>query len=144
MDMFSTAGVILMASVALLSSLGTVLLSKWLSAAPARRASKRASAATPPEKDPPQWESRLAELRADVVSLSSSFEKVTKVVSKQNARHEMRDRRQADQAPEVPPYKAPKQELYRHYGLAGKTAREIAQIAQQRLALEADEHGAPN
>lgn len=139
--MFSTVGVILTVCVALLSSLGTWLMSKWLRAAPARRASKRASVATPPEKDPPQWESRLAELRADVVSLSSSFEKVSKAVTKQNARTAMRELRSDQAASEPPPPGADKATLYRHYGIAGKTPREIA---QHQLDLEASHNGRPN
>lgn len=139
--MFSTLGVILMVFAALASSLGTLGLQKWLRARRARLRSQRVSVATRQEPAPPMWESRLAELQAEVVSLSSSFEKVTKVVTRQNARSAMRDHRAASSQEAPPPVGADKAELYRHYGLAGKTPR---QIAQHQLDLETSNNGRPN
>lgn len=140
--MFSTLGLILTAVAVLASSLVTLGWQKWSRARRARLRSQRVSVATRPEPAPPMWESRLAELSADVVSLSSSFDKVTRAVTKQNARDAMRDRRtQSAESPEVPPVGADKASLYRHYGLAGKTPR---QIAQHQLDLETSNNGRPN
>lgn len=139
--MYSTLGVILTVALVLLSSLATYVTLKLSNAARAKPRFRPVSPATNSEPAPQQWESRLAELQADVVSLSSSFEKVTKAVTRQNQRDVMRERRSAPAVSEAPPIGADKATLYRHYGVAGKTPR---QIAQHQLDLEASDHGRPN
>lgn len=130
--MLSTAGVILMACVALLSSLITVITSKWLLAARARRASSRASAATQEEKAPPKWESRLRELETEVVSLSSAFEKVTKQLMRLNSRAGMRELRAESSASEAPPVGAAKSELRKYYGVNGMSGPQQAAMQLTR------------
>lgn len=136
--MLSTLGVMLTVGIVLLYSLGTHLVSKLLRARRAKQRSQRASPATSTERAPTEWESRLAELRADVVSLSSSFEKVAKGVTRLNSRAGMRElRSDPDASNHPPPVTASKAEKYRYYGIAGRTPRDIA---QHQLNLESDSH----
>jgi hypothetical protein len=135
--MSSTLGVILTVVSVLVFLLLTLIALLLRHAARVLGAWKQVSPATSPEQAPQRWESRLADLEADVVSLSSSFEKVTKAVTKQNARLGMRERRARADEPDAPPPGAPKEALYRHYGLAGKTS---TQIAQRALDLVNNEH----
>lgn len=137
--MFSTLGVILTVVSVLLCSLGILLLLILRHAGRVLRSSAQVSPATSPERAPERWESRLAELEADVVSLSSSFEKTARAVTRQNARDVMRERRsRTSESAEgaAPPKGASKAELYRHYGLAGKTSVEIARKAQELTNTE--------
>jgi hypothetical protein len=118
--MLSTLGVMLTVGSVLLCLQTIAMLWLWSRVRRAPPRSTPASRATSAEPAPPQWESRLAELQADVVSLSSSFEKVTKAVTRQNQRDVMRERRSGQGASEAPPKGTPKGELLRHYGMAGK------------------------
>ena len=81
-------------------------------------------------KAPLQWESRLAELSADVASLSSSFEKVARLQSRLNSRAGMRELRARDENAEPPPG-ASKAELRRFYGLT----RDGPEFAKRQLSL---------
>jgi hypothetical protein len=131
--MFSIPGAILTVCAVLLSSLVTYLLSKWSPVARVRRASSLASVATPEEKAPQRWESRLRELELEVVSLSSSFEKVTKQLMRLNSRAGMRELREQSSHSEAPPVGAPKADLLKHYGMSGKVG---PSFAQAQLELE--------
>jgi len=90
----------------------------WL-AARVRRLSVLASRATKREQAPAKWESSLRDLAAEVASLSSSYEKVAKLVTRLNSRAGMRELRSERDASEAapPPLGASKAELRRHYGL---------------------------
>lgn len=92
-----------------------ILWTCWL-AARVRRLSWLASRATKRAQAPQMWESRQAELAAEVASLSSSFEKVATAVTRQNSRHVMQDRR-AGAGARPPEIGASKAELRRYYGL---------------------------
>lgn len=129
--MFSTLGVTLTAAAVLLSSLVTWILCRFSTARRASRASALASASTREEKAPPMWESRLADLAAEVASLSSSFEKVTRELTRLNQRHAMRALR-ADRKDEAPPLGASKAELRQYYGIAGLSGPQQATLQQSR------------
>lgn len=106
-----------MVELVLLCSLAISLgATSWL-AARVMRLSRLVSRATKRAQAPAMWESRLADLSAEVASLSSSFEKVATAVTRQNARAVMRDRRSGPAASEPPPIGASKAELRRYYGL---------------------------
>lgn len=104
---------------ALLSLLAILTASHFWLARRVARLSKLASAFTRRAQAPQKWESRLAELGAEVASLSSSFEKVATAVTRQNARTVMRDRRSLAQQPVdgPPPVGASKAEIRKYYGL---------------------------
>lgn len=140
--MLSTVGGILTALGGLLCLLAIVILSKCWLALRAMRASQRASAATPTEKAPTSWESRLRELEADQVSLSSTFEKVARELKRLNSRAGMRELRSESSPepasaaldlsdPEV--RRKHKVALMQKYGVAGKTP---SQWAQRQLEIE--------
>lgn len=98
---------------ALLSSQIILMLSiVWLARRVARL-SKLASRSSNRVPDPARWESRLAELQADVLSLSSTFEKVAKQTMRLNSRAGMRELRER----EAPPVGTSKAELRKFYGL---------------------------
>jgi hypothetical protein len=106
-----------MAELALLGSLLTLILSACFGAACVRRCSTLALRATRREKAPEKWQSRLAELESEVLSLSSSFEKVARQTTRLNSRAGMRELRAEtpEEEPrnknEAPPPGAPKSEL---------------------------------
>lgn len=76
-----------------------------------------------PEPIPSSVESRLAQLEADQASLFSTLEKLTTTVKRVSSRHGMRDLREREQR--EPPPGAPKAQVLRHYGLAGKTGTDF-------------------
>lgn len=133
--MLFTVGDILTGAVVLLSLLSTGIAMKCWLAERARPVSKRASASTPPEKDPQPLESRLRDLEVELASLSSSFEKVTKLVQRLNSRAGMRELRAAGESAESPPpLGAPKADILRFAGMAGKVGPEFAraQLAREK------------
>lgn len=138
--MLSTPGDTMTVGLVLLCSLITQIAFNLWAARRARRSSRRASASTPEEKDPPASESRLRELEADVVSLSSSFERVAKDLRRLNSRAGMRELRSRQDASDAPPTGAGKAELYRHYGIAGKSPRDIAATQLGMLGREDTNH----
>lgn len=110
-----------MANAAALCSLVMAIASICWAAWCARRLSRLASLVTRREKAPQKWESRLAELAAEVASLSSSFEKVATLLQRQNSRVAMRalrdDARASHEARAVPPVGTSKEALRKFYGL---------------------------
>lgn len=115
-----------MATAALLCSLLTLILSSCCAVACVRRCSTLALRATRREKAPEKWQSRLAELEAEVLSLSSTFEKVARLTQRLNSRAGMRESR-AEPADQAPPVGAPKSQLREYYKLNGLTPQQIAQ-----------------
>jgi len=106
-----------MVDIVLLCSLGILtLLVSWL-AGRVWRLSRSVLRATKRAPAPEKWESKLRELEADVASLSSSFEKVTRLLMRLNSRAGMRELRSDPAAAEAPPIGTNKAELRRHYGL---------------------------
>lgn len=94
------------------------------------RLSALASRVTKRMQAPQMWESRLAEMSAEVASLSSSFEKVARLQSRLNSRAGMRELRERDRtAP--PPVGAGKGELRRYYGLT----RDGPDFARRQLQI---------
>lgn len=133
--MYFTVGDILMGAVVLLSLLSTVIAIRCWLAERARPVSKRGSASTPQEKDLPPLESRLRDLEVELASLSSSFEKVTKLVQRLNSRAGMRELRAAEGSAESPPpLGAPKADILRFAGMAGKLGPDFAraQLAKEK------------
>lgn len=132
--MFFTLGAILTVGSALLCLLTIGMLSIWWLAARVRRLSKLVSAATHSEKAPARWESRLQELEADQVSLSSSYEKVARELKRLNSRAGMREFRAESTQAElpIPPVGTSKADLLRHYGMAGKVGPDFARAQMQR------------
>lgn len=105
-----------MVAVALLCLLGILTLTQCWVVARVLRLSKLALLATRKEKAPQRWESSLQEVRADLVSLSSNYEKVSKAMLRLNSRAGMRELRD-ERAHAPPPVGASKGELRRYYGL---------------------------
>jgi hypothetical protein len=127
MHTWSTHGAMLTALVVLLSS--QIITIIWLSrvAAHARRLSRLVSRATSRALAPEKWDSRLTDLSAEVVSLSSSFEKVTRQLMRLNSREGMRELRAREDGPGTPPpLGTPKGELRKFYGLQGLSGPEVA------------------
>lgn len=113
-----TPGVIWTVGIVLLSLQITLIASLLWLAKRVRRLSKLASLATKREQAPQLWESRLAEVGAEVASLSSSFEKVSMQFSRLNSRVGMRNlRADRDEDRGPPPPGATKAELRKYYGL---------------------------
>ena len=111
-----------MEKLALLFSLLTLITSTCFGAVCVRRCSTLALRATRREKAPEKWQSRLAELEAEVLSLSSTFEKVARQMQRLNSRAGMREFRAAEvEASGPPPIGAGKQALRDYYAdkLAG-------------------------
>lgn len=133
--MFSTLGGISTALVVLLCSQITLVLSICWLVVRVRRLSRQVSLATQPEKAPGAWESRLADVQADLVSLSSSFEKVARGVTKLNSRAGMRELRGRDDEPAPPPIGASKGELRRYYGFR----QDGPEFAKHQLSLVSKE-----
>jgi hypothetical protein len=105
-----------MAIAALLFSLITMILSSCWGVVCVRRCSRLALRATRRERAPEKWQSRLAELEAEVLSLSSAFEKAARLMQRQNSRagmQELRAERVDAKAP--PPIGASKQQLRDYY-----------------------------
>lgn len=77
-------------------------------------------------------DAQLAALRAEMADLYLILEKLTTTVKRLSSRAGMRDLRERDQEPVVPPVGAPKVELLRHYGMAGKVGPEFARAQMER------------
>lgn len=118
----------------------------WLAAAFALVRWLRGSASThsrkplaSPPPTPVLEESRLAAMAADQAALFSTLEKLTTTVKRLSSRQGMRDVRDrqaaSGDATTDPPIGAPKADLYRHYGMAGKVGPAFAR-AQQEFELE--------
>lgn len=90
----------------------------------------------PPSLEPPPSSGQLARLEADQLELSSALEKINTTMKRLSSRQGMRDlrERQAEDQDTAPPVGAPKVELLRHYGMAGKVGPEFAkaQMARER------------
>lgn len=99
------------------------------------RLSGLASHATKRMQAPQMWESRLAEMCAEVASLSSSFEKVARLQSRLNSRAGMRELRERDRVAAPPPGTS-KSELRRFYGLT----RDGPDFARRQLSIVPTEH----
>lgn len=108
---------------ALLCSLGTLILSFCWGVVCVRRCSTLALRATRREKAPEKWQSRVAELESEVLSLSSTFEKVARQTQRLNSRAGMRELRAEPVVSDAPPpLGAPKEQLRDFYirrGLRG-------------------------
>lgn len=125
--------------ISLLSLAAGYALHAWLTGSASTRRAK-------PQHSPPVTQpsaSALAEVQADQAALFSTLEKISTTVKRLSTRQGMRESRERAQADPgaAPPPGTPKAELYRHYGIAGKTPR---QIAQHQLDLEASKDGGPN
>jgi Zn-dependent protease with chaperone function len=131
--MLFTPGGILTAVVVLQCLLITFLAWKWSVAARAQRPSGVDLAATPPEKVPTRLESRLQELEADQVSLSSSFEKVARDLKRLNSRAGMRELRaeSTQERSSAPPLGTNKADLLKYYGMSGKVGPAFAQAQME-------------
>lgn len=99
----------------------------WLATRVAR-ASRQASLAMKRTPAPEKWESRLRELEDELSSLSSSYEKNTKLLRSLNSRAGMRElrAREADPSDAPPPPGASKAELRAHYRVGGISGRAMA------------------
>jgi len=119
--MFSTPGLMLTAVAVLLCS--QIILTTWIwwLARRVRHCLTLVSAATSAEQAPSKWESRLRELADEVVSLSSSYEKAQRLLTKLNSRAGMRElRSDLDASDEAPPVGTPKSELWKWYADRGR------------------------
>lgn len=118
-----------------------------LGAGYAWRAFRQGSASTrrgklqPSPDQTPTSDAALARIAADQAELFSTLEKLTTTVKRLSSRKGMQELREERAQPEAPPKGAAKADLYRHYGFAGLTAR---QIAQKQLDLEASNHERTN
>jgi len=101
--------------------------------------SKLASRSTPrakPKDSPPQTplsEAQLATLAADQAELFSTLGKLTTTVKRLSSRAGMQELRERREAPEAPPVGTSKAELLKHYGMSGKVG---PAFAQAQLELE--------
>jgi len=116
-----------MEKLALLCSLLTLITSTCLGAACVRRCSTLVLRATRRERAPEKWQSRVAELEAEVLSLSSTFEKVARQTQRLNSRAGMRElRAEKADADAPPPLNAGKQALRNYY------ADDLAKLRQRK------------
>lgn len=128
-----------MGNAALLSLLITLTCLNLCVAALVVAAWRRVSASTrsrrQPESPPAIPNSALASLQADQAALYSSFEKMAVTVKRLSARHAMREAREQNDSPSVPPVGTSKAELLRHYGMSGKVGPAFAR-AQMELEMK--------
>src|SRR5688572_33424676 len=91
------------------------------------------SRSTRPKKPPPSappmsdFEIRFAKVEADQAELFSTLQRLTTTMRRLSSRagmEELRERR----ANEPPPLGTPKSKLREHYGIAGKTPQQVAQM----------------
>ena len=75
---------------------------------------------------------QLAAVQAEMAELFSTLGKLTTTVKRISSRHGMADLREREAQPVVPPVGAPKVELLRHYGMAGKVGPEFARAQMER------------
>jgi len=104
----------------------TILSSLLLSAGCVVACSRLASRCIHAAKRRSTSDSTLARLETDQAELSSSLASLAKTVKRLSSRYGMQEHRSGLAATDVPPTGTPKSELRRHYGLAGKTASQIA------------------
>lgn len=112
---YTLGGIPMVIVVLLCSQITLIACLLWL-ARRVRRLSRLASVATRREQAPQMWESRLADVQAELAVLSSSFEKVSMQLARQNSREGMR-RLRGSRADSPPPPGASKAELRKYYGL---------------------------
>lgn len=100
----------------------------------------KARASQPPTQDFEEVSDlrrRVESLEVDQASLSSTLEKLTTTTKRLTSRAGMRElREKSSQSGNAPPIGTSKAELRRHYGLAGKTHSEIAQMALHGMDTE--------
>lgn len=124
--------------ISMLSAAAAYVAARWSTASRSTRRS------TPPASPPPTpgSDAALAAIAADQAALYSTLEKLTTTVKRLSSRAGMQDLRERESQPAAPPpVGTDKAALYRHYGIAGKTPR---QIAQHQLDLETSNNGRPN
>lgn len=132
-----------MAEHVLLWSMITLTASILSAAGSAYAVSKRASRSTRrasslPPAPPTQISLQDFEtLRAEVTSLSLGLEATRKSVKKLAGYKAVQDFREREAATE-PAVGTPKDQLRRHYGIAGKNHIEVAKMAQMRLVADRD------
>lgn len=130
---------------ALLYSLATLILATALGACCVVVSWRWGSASTRPKKQPASEPAtpisgRMDRLEADQVELSSNVEKLLVSMKRLTSRAAVQDHRarqsDADSDPDQAAPQDRKAALYRKYGLAGKTAREIAAMAMEKVRNE--------